>query len=85
MYHFITHLLSSASVLFIILVSFNRYFAVATQSSTATKRNKKQTSFILTLFILRFAAAFGILVARRVLCGIAFFGHLVISISTFGK
>ena len=61
MYHFGTHLSSSASLLFITLVSFDRYFAVCHPVKYRIRKNKKQTSYILTLFMWTIAASVGTL------------------------
>ena len=70
MFYFCASLSFCASVLFITLVSFDRYFAVCHPVKYRNKKNKKQTSCILTLLIWMIAAAFGIL-------GILSFGKLV--------
>ena len=61
MYYFSGYLSSSASILFITLVSFDRYFAVCHPVKYRNKKSKKQTSHVLTLSIWIIAAAFGAL------------------------
>ena len=52
---------SCASVLFITLVGFDRYFAVCHPIRYLNRKNKKQTSYIFTIFIWIIAASVGLL------------------------
>ena len=70
-YFFIIHLSSCASVLFITLVSSDRYFAVCHPVWYRNKKSKKQRSCIFTLLMWVFSAAFGVL-------GTLSFGRLVV-------
>ena len=71
MFNYFSHKSSCASVLFITLVSFDRYFAVCYPVKYRNKKNKKQASYIFTLSLWMISALFGLL-------GTMSFGKLVV-------